>query len=121
MDYQAVIEDTSKQRGRSEAAGAGDGRSRQVIEERPTYDRESGVYTGTTTLRPMRSTGSHRVWCRVVDHSVFLRTWGFGQIYQNFKKSRVCEPDPDVGDLYDSTRQYLKDYLTAALGRRRFV
>lgn len=48
--FQEVVSDSARQRGQAESRWVGDmGVREQVLEERPSYDRETGVYTGTTT------------------------------------------------------------------------
>ncbi len=115
--YQGVIEDTSKQRGRAESRWVSTmGVLEQVIEERPTYDRESGVYTGTTTYeRPYEESPgiSPRLVAELLDHSVFFGLGDLAKSLPEFQEIALpVTPDADVADLYDSTRQYLKDYLT---------
>src|SRR5690606_3590649 len=48
--FQQIIERNKTQRGRAESQWVSDmGVREQVVEERPTYDSETGAYTGTST------------------------------------------------------------------------
>jgi hypothetical protein len=109
-------EGSSYQRGRAESRWVeAMGVREQVIEERPTYDSESGAYTGTTTYqRPYEEAPgiSPRLVAELLDHSLFFSLGDLGKALPRFEEIALpVTPDPDVASLYDSTRQYLKDYL----------
>jgi len=49
----------------------------------------------------------------LLDHSVFFGLGYLAKSLPEFQEIALpVTPDADVADLYDSTRQYLKDYLT---------
>ena len=89
----------------------------QVVEERPGYDRETGVYTGTTTYeRPYQEAPgiSPLLVAEVLDHAVFFSLGDLGKALPRFEEVALpVEPDPDVAAQYAQTQQQLKDYLIA--------
>ncbi len=115
-DYQAVLEENTRQRGRAESRWVADmGVREQVIEERPSYDRDTGVYTGTTTYeRPYEEAPgiSPLLVAEVLDHAIFFSLGDLGKALPQFEEIAVpVVLDPDVYDQYERTRQMLKDYL----------
>ena len=115
-DYQTVLDDNTRQRGRAESRWVADmGVREQVIEERPSYDRDTGVYTGTTTYeRPYEEAPgiSPLLVAEVLDHAIFFSLGDLGKALPQFEEIAVpVALDPDVYDQYDRTRQQLKDYL----------
>lgn len=115
-DYQTVLEENTRQRGRAESHWVADmGVREQVIEERPSYDRDTGVYTGTTTYeRPYEEAPgiSPLLVAEVLDHAIFFSLGDLGKALPQFEEIAVpVALDPDVYDQYERTRQQLKDYL----------
>lgn len=74
--FQQVIEGSSQQRGRAESSWVSDmGVREQVVEERPTYDSNTGAYTGTSTYeRPYEEAPgiSPLLVAEVLDHAIFF-------------------------------------------------
>src|SRR5690606_2067234 len=115
-DFQIVIEDNSKQRGRAESRWVSEmGVREQVIEERPSYDKESGAFTGTSTYeRPFEEAPgiSPLLVAEVLDHSIFFGLGDLGKALPQFEEIALpVEMDGDTYEQYDRTRQQLKDYL----------
>lgn len=114
--FQQVIADSGGQRGRAESRWVADmGVREQVIEERPSYDRETGAFTGTTTYeRPYEEAPgiSPLLVAEVLDHAVFFSLKDLGKALPDYEEIALpVEMDADTYALYDKTRQQLKDYL----------
>ncbi len=116
--FQTIIEGGSKQRGRAESLWVSDmGVREQVVEERPTYDSNTGAYTGTSTYeRPYEEAPgiSPLLVAEVLDHAVFFSLADLGKALPHYEEIAVpVEMDSDTYDQYDRTRSLLKDYLIA--------
>ncbi len=116
--FQDVIEENSKQRGRAESRWVSEmGVREQVVEERPSYDRETGAYTGTSTYeRPYEEAPgiSPLLVAEVLDHAIFFSLGDLGKALPHYEEIALpVELDADVYAEYDRTRQRLKDYLIA--------
>src|SRR5260221_4742075 len=89
----------------------------QVIEDRPTYDKDTGVYTGTSTYeRPYEEAPgiSPTLVAELLDHAIFFSLGDLGKCLPTYEEIAVpVELEADLADLYSSTRQKLKDYLIA--------
>ncbi len=114
--FQTVIEANGKQRGRAESSWVSDmGVREQVVEERPTYDRDTGAYTGTSTYeRPYEEAPgiSPLLVAEVLDHAIFFSLADLGKALPQYEEVALpVEMDADTYDQYDRTRQQLKDYL----------
>lgn len=114
--FQTVLEENAKQRGRAESRWVSDmGVREQIIEERPTYDSASGVYTGTTTYeRPYEEAPgiSPLLVAELLDHAIFFSLGDLGKALPQFEEIAVPVPmDEDTGAEYERVRQQLKDYL----------
>ncbi|MBK8024584.1 MAG: hypothetical protein IPK19_24960 [Chloroflexi bacterium] len=114
--YQEIVDDRSKQRGRAESAWVSEmGVREQVIEERPSYDRETGAYTGTSTYeRPYEEAPgiSPLLVAEVLDHAIFFSLGDLGKSLPSYEEIALpVELDADVYAEYDRTRRRLKDYL----------
>lgn len=114
--YQAVLDDNGQQRGRAESAWVADmGVLEQVVEERPSYDRETGAYTGTSTYeRPYQEAPgiSPRLVAEVLDHAIFFSLGDLGKSLPRYEEIALpVDLDTDVYAEYDRTRERLKDYL----------
>ncbi len=114
--YQNVITENSKQRGRAESRWVADmGVREMVVEERPSYDRDTGAYTGTSTYeRPFEEAPgiSPLLVAEVLDHAIFFSLGDLGKSLPTFEEIALpVELDPDVYAEYDRTRARLKDYL----------
>ncbi|MDX1992553.1 MAG: DUF6094 domain-containing protein [bacterium] len=114
--WQSITEENMKQRGRAEARWVADmGVREMVVEERPSYDKETGAFTGTTTYeRPYTEAPgiSPLLVAEVLDHAVFFSLGDLGKALPNFEEIALpVEMDADVYSEYDKTRQRLKDYL----------
>jgi superfamily II DNA or RNA helicase/16S rRNA G966 N2-methylase RsmD len=114
--FQSIISDDSKQRGRAESRWVADmGVREMVVEERPSYDRETGAFTGTTTYqRPYEEAPgiSPLLVAEVLDHAIFFSLGDLGKCLPQFEEVALpVEMDADVYSEYDRTRQRLKDYL----------
>ena len=114
--FQTVIDATGKQRGRAESSWVSDmGVREQVVEERPTYDSNTGAYTGTSTYeRPYQEAPgiSPLLVAEVLDHAIFFSLADLGKALPNYEEIALpVEMDPDTYDQYDRTRALLKDYL----------
>ncbi|MBZ0283467.1 MAG: DUF6094 domain-containing protein [Anaerolineae bacterium] len=116
--FQVVIEDNSKQRGRAESRWVSDmGVREQVIEERPSYDRETGAFTGTSTYeRPYEEAPgiSPLLVAEMLDHTIYFSLGDLGKWLPQYEEIALpVEMDSDTYEQYDRTRQQLKDYLIA--------
>lgn len=114
--FQQVIEGGSKQRGRAESQWVSAmGVREQVIEERPTYDSNTGAYTGTSTYeRPYEEAPgiSPLLVAEVLDHAIFFSLADLGKNLPEYEEIALpVEMDSDTYDQYDRTRSLLKDYL----------
>lgn len=74
--FQEVFSESANQRGRAELRWVADmGVREQVVEERPSYDRDTGAYTGTSTYeRPYEEAPgiSPLLVAEVLDHAIFF-------------------------------------------------
>ncbi len=114
--FQQIIEGGSKQRGRAESHWVSAmGVREQVVEERPTYDSNTGAYTGTSTYeRPYEEAPgiSPLLVAEVLDHAIFFSLADLGKALPHYEEIALpVEMDPDTYDQYDRTRALLKDYL----------
>ena len=114
--FQYVIEENSRQRGRAESRWVADmGVREQVVEERPSYDRDTGTYTGTSTYeRPYEEAPgiSPLLVAEVLDHAIFFSLGDLGKALPHYEEIALpVEVDADVYAEYDRTRGLLKDYL----------
>jgi hypothetical protein len=119
-EFQEVISDGANVRGRAESRWVADmGVREQVVEERPSYDRDTGAYTGTSTYeRPYEEAPgiSPLLVAEVLDHAIFFSLGDLGKALPQYEEIAVpVELDADIYAQYDRTRQRLKDYL---IGRR---
>lgn len=114
--YQQAIEGTGSQRGRAEARWVADmGVRERVVEERPSYNSETGAYTGTSTYeRPYEEAPgiSPLLVAEVLDHAIFFSLADLGKNLPEYEEVAVpVEMDDDTYEEYDRTRQALKEYL----------
>ena len=114
--FPEIIADNSKQRGRAESRWVDSmGVREQTIEERPTYDRETGAYTGTTTYeKPYEEAPgiSPLLVAEVLDHALFFSLGDLNKGLPDYEEIALpVEADADVASLYDDTLKQLKDYL----------
>jgi superfamily II DNA or RNA helicase len=114
--FQSIATDDSKQRGRAESRWVADmGVREQVVEERPSYDKETGAFTGTSTYeRPYEEAPgiSPLLVAEVLDHAIFFSLGDLGKALPKYEEIALpVEMDPDTYEQYDRTRQQLKDYL----------
>jgi len=116
--FQTIIADDSKQRGRAESRWVADmGVREQVVEERPSYDKETGAFTGTSTYeRPFEEAPgiSPLLVAEVLDHAIFFSLGDLGKALPQYEEIALpVEMDADTYEQYNRTRQQLKDYLIA--------
>jgi hypothetical protein len=116
--FQAVVSDDNKQRGRAESRWVATmGVREQVIEERPSYDSETGAFTGTSTYeKPYQEAPgiSPLLVAEMLDHSVYFSLQDLGKWLPRYEEiAQPVEMDADIFEQYDRTRQQLKDYLIA--------
>ncbi|MBN8636951.1 MAG: hypothetical protein J0M07_16610 [Anaerolineae bacterium] len=114
--FQEVVSESANQRGRAESRWVSEmGVREQVVEERPSYDRDTGAYTGTSTYeRPYEEAPgiSPLLVAEVLDHAIFFSLGDLGKALPQYEEIALpVELDPDVYAEYDRTRQRLKDYL----------
>ncbi len=114
--FQEVVSDSANQRGRAESRWVSEmGVREQVVEERPSYDRDTGAYTGTSTYeRPYQEAPgiSPLLIAEVLDHAIFFSLGDLGKALPQYEEIALpVELDTDVYAEYDRTRQRLKDYL----------
>jgi len=114
--FPEVISESANQRGRAESRWVADmGVREQVVEERPSYDRDTGAYTGTSTYeRPYEEAPgiSPLLVAEVLDHAIFFSLGDLGKALPQYEEIALpVELDPDVYSEYDRTRARLKDYL----------
>jgi hypothetical protein len=86
-----------------------------VIEERPTYDSNTGAYTCTSTYeRPYEEAPgiSPLLVAEVLDHAIFFSLADLGKALPHYEEIALpVEMDSDTYEQYDRTRSLLKDYL----------
>jgi hypothetical protein len=116
--FQGIVSDNANQRGRAESRWVADmGVREQVVEERPSYDRDTGAYTGTSTYeRPYQEAPgiSPLLVAEVLDHAIFFSLGDLGKALPHYEEIALpVALDEDVYAEYDRTRQRLKDYLIA--------
>ncbi|MEO8391549.1 MAG: helicase-related protein [Chloroflexota bacterium] len=114
--YPTLAEENSQQRGRAESRWVADmGVREQAIEERPSYDRETGAYTGTSTYeRPYEEAPgiSPLLIAEVLDHTIFFSLGDLGKWLPKYEEIALpVALDADLAAEYERTRQRLKDYL----------
>jgi hypothetical protein len=115
--WQAIAEGpASNQRGRSESKWVADmGVREQVLEERPSYDRDTGAYTGTSTYeRPYQEAPgcSPMLIGWLLDHSIFFSLKDLGKHLPTYTEiAYPVKMDADIDGEYERTRTLLKDYL----------
>ena len=117
--FQTLVEaPVSNQRGKSESRWVADmGVREQVLEERPTYNPETGAYTGTSTYeRPYQEAPgcSPLLIGWLLDHSIFFSLKDIGKYLPQY--TEIAHPvvmDDDIAAEYDKTQKFLKDYLIA--------
>lgn len=115
-EHQSIAEAHSTQRGRAESRWVADmGVREQAVEERPTYDKATGAYTGTTTYeRPYEEAPgiSPLLIAEVLDHAVFFSLGDLGKWLPKYEEIALpVELDLDIAAEYDRTKKRLKDYL----------
>ncbi|MEM9955268.1 MAG: DUF6094 domain-containing protein [Chloroflexota bacterium] len=108
----------NNQRGRSESRWVSDmGVREQVLEERPSYDRDTGAYTGTSTYeRPYQEAPgcSPMLIGWLLNHSIFFSLKDLGKNLPEY--TEIAHPvsmDADIATEYKATQDKLKDYLIA--------
>jgi len=111
-----VISGDSRQRGRAESRWvAAMGVREQVLEERPSYDRDTGTYTGTSSYeRPYEEAPgiSPLLVAELLDHAIYFSLQDLGKWLPSYEEVAVGVPmDDDTGSEYARTRETLKQYL----------
>ncbi len=114
--FQEIVSESANVRGRAESRWVADmGVREQVVEERPSYDRDTGAYTGTSTYeRPYQEAPgiSPLLVAEVLDHAVFFSLGDLGKALPRYEEIALpVELDADLMSEYEGTRQRLKDYL----------
>ena len=114
--FQTITDASGQQRGRAESQWvAAMGVREMVVEERPTYDSNTGAYTGTSTYeRPYQEAPgiSPLLVAEVLDHTIFFGLGDLGKQLPEYEEIALpVEMDADTYDQYDRTRALLKDYL----------
>lgn len=104
------------QRGRAESSWVEQmGVREQVLEERPSYDPNTGAYTGTSSYeRPFQEAPgiSPLLVAEVLDHTVFFSLADLGKALPDYQEIAIpVSLDDDVQAEYERTRSLLKDYL----------
>jgi energy-coupling factor transporter ATP-binding protein EcfA2 len=88
--FQEVISDSANQRGRAEARWVADmGVREQVIEERPSYDRDTGAYAGTSTYEcPYEEAPgiSPLLVAEVLDRAIFFSLGDLGKALPRYEE-----------------------------------
>ena len=115
-EFQQVLDGTSENRGRAESRWVEDmGVREQIVEERPTYDSNTGAYTGTSTYeRPYQEAPgiSPLLVAEVLDHAIFFSLGDLGKALPDYQEIALpVVMDADVAEQYEQTRALLKDYL----------
>ncbi len=115
-EHPVIIAESSQQRGRAESQWVSEmGVREQIIEERPTYDRDTGAYTGTSTYeRPYEESPgiSPALVAEMLDHTIYFSLGDLGKWLPQYEEIAMpVEMDADTFSQYDRTRQQLKDYL----------
>lgn len=116
--FQTIVNESANERGRAESRWVADmGVREQIIEERPSYDRDTGAYTGTSTYeRPYEEAPgiSPLLVAEVLDHAIFFSLGDLGKALPQYEEIALpVELDSDLHAEYERTRQRLKDYLIA--------
>jgi hypothetical protein len=115
-----VASGDSRQRGRAESRWVAEmGVREKVREERPSFNRDSGAYTGTNTYeRPYEEAPgiSPLLVAELLDHAIYFSLQDLGKWLPSYEEIALAVPmDSDTGTEYTSTRESLKQYL---IGRR---
>ncbi|MEP7288631.1 MAG: DUF6094 domain-containing protein [Chloroflexota bacterium] len=106
----------SRQRGRAESRWVAEmGVREKVLEERPTFDRDTGAYTGTNTYeRPYEEAPgiSPLLVAELLDHAIYFSLQDLGKWLPSYEEIALpVTMDGDTGGQYQSTRDSLKQYL----------
>ena len=114
--YQSILEGNNRQRGRAESKWVADmGVREKVLEERPSYDKDTGSYTGTSTYeRPYQEAPgiSPLLVAETLDHAIFFSLGDLNKALPEYQEIAIpIALDADVQAEYERTRQHLKDYL----------
>lgn len=114
--FQSVADENTRQRGRAESRWVADmGVREMVVEEHPSYDRNTGVFTGTSTYeRPYEEAPgiSPMLIAEVLDHAIFFSLGDLGKGLPIFEEIAIpVEMDAEIYAEYEQIRQQLKDYL----------
>jgi superfamily II DNA or RNA helicase len=115
-EFQAVIDEGANQRGRAESRWVeAMGVREQIVEERPSYDRDTGAYTGTSTYeRPYEEAPgiSPLLVAEMLDHTIYFSLADLGKWLPRYEEIALpVAMDGDTFEQYERTRQQLKDYL----------
>ncbi len=111
-----VIDSSGKARGRAESRWVSVmGVREQVVEERPTFDSNTGAYTGTRTYqRPYEEAPgiSPLLVAEMLDHTIYFSLGDLGKWLPRYEEvAHPVEMDADTLSEYDGTRAVLKEYL----------
>src|SRR5690606_24917926 len=104
--YQTILDDPSKQRGRAESRWVADmGVREMVVEERPSYDSETGAFTGTSTYeRPYEESPgiSPLLVAEMLDHTIYFSLQDLGKWLPQYEEIALpVAMDADTYDQYD--------------------
>lgn len=118
--FQTIVSQERLRKGRSESRWVeAMGVRERVLEERPSYDKETGAYTGTSTYeKPYEEAPgiSPLLVAEVLDHTIFFGLGDLGKWLPRYEEIALpVEMDADTYVEYERTRTLLKDYL---IGRR---
>jgi hypothetical protein len=114
--FQTVIEAAGKQRGQAESRWVEQmGVRERVVEERPTYNSETGAYTGTSTYEKPYTEApgiSPLLVAEMLDSTIYFSLKDLGKSLPRYEEIALpVEMDEDTYEQYDRTRSLLKDYL----------
>jgi len=106
----------SRQRGRAESHWVADmGVREKVLEERPSFDRDTGAYTGTSTFeRPYEEAPgiSPLLVAELLDHTIYFSLQDLGKWLPSYEEIALpVAMNADTGGQYQTTRDSLKQYL----------
>jgi 16S rRNA G966 N2-methylase RsmD len=119
---------TFQQKAATENSPAYDSRTRwvedmgvleSIEEERPEYDRQTGIYTGTSSKQQpyQEAPGiSPLLIASMLDHAIFFSLGDLGKALPEYRETAMpIPPDDDLADRYEQVQDDLKEYLRERL------
>jgi hypothetical protein len=90
-----------------------------IEEERPEYDRQTGIYTGTSSKQQpyQEAPGiSPLLIASMLDHAIFFSLGDLGKALPEYRETAMpIAPDDDLASRYEQVQDDLKEYLRERL------